>query len=120
MKLLEHSSSDMHTCPLCQSQLDESTTKKLKDSFQEEIHTKRMQFKENKELIDTLNENLISIKSNTENKTSILENIRSELTTKITIINKQIEDPSIWANKSILHAATAFNGDRKMFRITIQ
>ena len=94
MKLLEHSSSDMHTCPLCQSQLDESTTKKLKDSFQEEIHTKRMQFKENKELIDTLNENLISIKSNTENKTSLLENIRSELTTKITIINKQIEDSS--------------------------
>ena len=94
LKLLEHSSSDMHTCPLCQSQLDESTTKKLKDSFQEEIHTKRMQFKENKELIDTLNENLISIKSNTENKTSLLENIRSELTTKITIINKQIEDSS--------------------------
>ena len=29
-------------------------------------------------------------------------------------------DIAIWANKSILHAATAFNGDRKMFRITIQ
>ena len=29
-------------------------------------------------------------------------------------------DIAIWANKSILHAATPFNGDRKMFRITVQ
>ena len=29
-------------------------------------------------------------------------------------------DIAIWSNRSMLHAATAFNGDRKMFRITIQ
>ena len=29
-------------------------------------------------------------------------------------------DIAIWHNKIILHAATAYNGDRKMFRITIQ
>ena len=81
MELLEHSSSDMHTCPLCQSQLDESTTQKLKDSFREEIVTKRRQFKENKELIKTLNQDLISTKSNTKTKTSLLEKTRSELTT---------------------------------------
>ena len=94
MELLEHSPSDMHTCPLCQSQLDESTTQKLKDSFREEIVTKRRQFKENKELIKTLNQDLISTKSNTKTKTSLLENTRNDLTTKITITSKQIEDSS--------------------------
>ncbi len=29
-------------------------------------------------------------------------------------------DIALWSNRSMLHAATAFNGDRKMFRITIQ
>ena len=29
-------------------------------------------------------------------------------------------DIAVWSNRSMLHAATAFNGDRKMFRITIQ
>tara|TARA_Y100001958_G_C21162761_1_gene496254 strand:- start:37 stop:834 length:798 start_codon:yes stop_codon:yes gene_type:complete len=29
-------------------------------------------------------------------------------------------DIAVWSNKSMLHAATAFNGNRKMFRITIQ
>ena len=29
-------------------------------------------------------------------------------------------DIAIWSNRSMLHAATAFNGNRKMFRITIQ
>ena len=29
-------------------------------------------------------------------------------------------DIAVWSNRCMLHAATAFNGDRKMFRITIQ
>ena len=29
-------------------------------------------------------------------------------------------DIALWSNRSMLHAATAFNGNRKMFRITIQ
>ena len=29
-------------------------------------------------------------------------------------------DIALWSNRSMLHAATSFNGDRKMFRITIQ
>ena len=29
-------------------------------------------------------------------------------------------DIALWSNRSMLHAATAFNGDRKMFRITVQ
>ena len=29
-------------------------------------------------------------------------------------------DIALWSNRSMLHAATAFSGDRKMFRITIQ
>ena len=29
-------------------------------------------------------------------------------------------DIALWSNRCMLHAATAFNGDRKMFRITIQ
>ncbi len=29
-------------------------------------------------------------------------------------------DIALWSNRSMLHAATAFNGDRKMYRITIQ
>ena len=29
-------------------------------------------------------------------------------------------DIAVWSNRSMLHAATAYNGDRKMFRITIQ
>ena len=29
-------------------------------------------------------------------------------------------DIAVWSNRSMLHAATAFNGNRKMFRITIQ
>ena len=29
-------------------------------------------------------------------------------------------DIALWSNRSMLHAATAFNGDRIMFRITIQ
>ena len=29
-------------------------------------------------------------------------------------------DIAVWSNKSMLHAATTYNGDRKMFRITIQ
>ena len=29
-------------------------------------------------------------------------------------------DIALWSNRSMLHAATPFNGDRKMFRITIQ
>ena len=29
-------------------------------------------------------------------------------------------DIALWSNRSMLHAATTFNGDRKMFRITIQ
>ena len=29
-------------------------------------------------------------------------------------------DIALWSNRSMLHAATAFNGDRRMFRITIQ
>ena len=29
-------------------------------------------------------------------------------------------DIALWSNRSMLHAATAFNGERKMFRITIQ
>ena len=28
-------------------------------------------------------------------------------------------DIALWSNRSMLHAATAFNGDRKMFMITI-
>ena len=29
-------------------------------------------------------------------------------------------DIALWSNRSMLHAATAFNGDRNMFRITVQ
>ena len=29
-------------------------------------------------------------------------------------------DIAVWSNTSMLHAATAYNGDRKMFRITVQ
>ena len=29
-------------------------------------------------------------------------------------------DIALWSNRSMLHAATAFNDDRKMFRITVQ
>ena len=45
-------------------------------------------------MIDKLNTDLTAIKSNIETKTSLLENIRRELTTKITIMHKQIEDSS--------------------------
>ncbi len=94
LDLINHSSSDLHTCPLCQSRLDETSAKNLKNTYQEEIEVKRTQYLENKTLIDKLNTDLTAIKSNIETKTSLLENIRRELTTKITIMHKQIEDSS--------------------------
>ena len=94
LDLIIHSASDLHTCPLCQSRLDETSAKNLKNTYQEEIEVKRTQYLENKTLIDKLNTDLTAIKSNIETKTSLLENIRRELTTKITIMHKQIEDSS--------------------------
>ena len=94
LDLINHSSSDLHTCPLCQSRLDETSAENLKNTYQEEIEVKRTQYLENKTLIDKLNTDLTAIKSNIETKTSLLENIRRELTTKITIMHKQIEDSS--------------------------
>ena len=94
LDLINHSSSDLHTCPLCQSRLDETSAENLKNTYQEEIEAKRTQYLENKTLIDKLNTDLTAIKSNIETKTSLLENIRRELTTKITIMHKQIEDSS--------------------------
>ena len=94
LDLINHSSSDLHTCPLCQSRLDETSAENLKKTYHEEIEAKRTQYLENKSLIDKLNSDLTAIKSNIETKTSLLENIRRELTTKITIMHKQIEDSS--------------------------
>ena len=94
LDLIIHSASDLHTCPLCQSRLDETSAKNLKNTYQEEIEVKRTQYLENKTLIDKLNTDLTAIKSNIETKTSLLENTRRELTTKITIMHKQIEDSS--------------------------
>ncbi|MFL2644944.1 MAG: AAA family ATPase [Dehalococcoidia bacterium] len=94
LDLIEHSSSDMHSCPLCQSQLDESSAENLKNTYHSEIESKRTQYVENKTLIDKLSTELGLIKENVRTKTSHLENYRQQLTTKITVTNKQIEDSS--------------------------
>ena len=58
----------MHSCPLCQSQLDESSAENLKNTYHSEIESKRTQYVENKTLIDKLSTELGLVKENVRTK----------------------------------------------------
>tara|TARA_A100001037_G_scaffold265787_1_gene257506 strand:- start:11391 stop:13991 length:2601 start_codon:yes stop_codon:yes gene_type:complete len=94
LDLIDHSSTDIHQCPLCQSQLDQSSVENLKNTYLAEIESKRNQYVRNKTLISTLAEELTNVQTSIKSETERLENERSRLASQITIISKQIEDIS--------------------------
>jgi len=89
--VIEASGNNSHSCPLCQSDLTEHTAENLKTEYLKEIEAKRMQYLKNKADIDIvtaeLEEHIISLKK----QTSIFEQTRSQLDSKLNSIKASIE-----------------------------
>ena len=94
LAVIEASGNNSHSCPLCQSDLTEHTAENLKTEYLKEIEAKRMQYFKNKADIDIVTAKLEGQIISLKKQTSIFEQTRSRLDSKLNSIKASIEQSS--------------------------